>query len=403
MRRGNVYTVAGILVLMIVCAIIIYKLPMNLGLDLQGGVHVVMEAQDTEEVKIDEQTMRKALTVIERRVNGLGVTEPVVQLQGRRRIIVELPGIRDQQKAIDVIGKTALLEFKDPQGNTVLTGADLVSAKLGRDQFGRPAVNIAFTDSGAKKFADLTARYVGLSMPVLLDGEVLTDPRISEEIRGGKAQITGSFTVERAQNLAVLLQAGSLPVPLDVLEIRNVGPILGEESIEMSLQAGVVGIVLVFIWMMFYYKLPGTVADFALVAYILSVLAIMIVLRATLTLPGIAGLILGIGMAVDANVIIFERIKDELRNGKRLRAAINDGFGRALRAIVDANVTTLITALVLFYFGTGPVRGFAVTLSIGILVSMFTAIVVTRSIMTVLVDADPDRFTQYFGVKGVAR
>lgn len=402
MRRENLYRLLLIAIVVVGAATAVYLKPLNLGLDLRGGVHVVLQAEETPQLQVTDETMQRTLGVIERRVNAIGVAEPIIQRQGARRIIVELPGVQEQQEAIDLIGKTAVLEFRDPQGNVVLTGADLVSARLGRDQYGRPAVDIEFTPEAGRKFEELTGGLIGQLMPIVLDGEVISAPRVESRIPGGKAQITGQFTVEEARELAVLLQAGSLPVPLEMLEIRNVGPILGQESIDSSQQAAVIGIILVLLFMFLFYRLPGAIADVALAVYVLIVLAVMALLRATLTLPGIAGLILSVGMAVDANIIIFERIKDELRSGKRLRAAIDAGFTRAFRAIVDANVTTLITAAVLFYFGTGPIRGFAVTLSIGILTSMFTAIVVTRSLMSVVVDQDPDRFSRFFGVKEVA-
>lgn len=403
MRRENRIRILFLLVIVAAAGAVLYQIPMNLGLDLQGGVHVVMQAKETADVRVTEETMQRAVTVIERRVNGLGVAEPVIQRQGARRIIVELPGIHDQQQAIETIGKTAQLEIKNPLGETVLTGADLADARLSRDQFGRPSVAIEFTKEGAKKFAQLTSVYVGQAIPHVLDGEVLVNPVIQEPITGGKGQITGRFTIDEAKNLAVLLKAGSLPVPMEVVEIRNVGPILGKESIDRSLKAGIVGIILVLIYMLFYYKLPGMVADLALGIYILVVLGILAAIHATLTLPGIAGFILSIGMAVDANVIIFERIKEEARAGKHLRAAIVAGFNRAFRAILDANITTLITAVVLFYYGTGPIKGFAVTLSLGILASMFTAITVSRMILSMIVDANPQRFLRAFGLKGVSQ
>src|SRR5690606_8709795 len=221
-------------------------------------------------------------------------------------------------------------------------------------------------------------------------------------IVGGEAIITGQFTIEEARQLAILLQSGSLPVPLSVMEIRNVGPTLGQESVDASLKAGIAGVVLVLLFMLFYYRLPGGVADIALGMYVLMLFALLVGLRATLTLPAVAGLILSVGMAVDANIIIFERVREELRSGKRLRASIDAGWKRAFVAIFDSNVTTLIATGVLFYFGTGPVRGFAVTLSLGILISMFAAIVVTRTLLKVVVDKNPDRYVRYFGVKEAA-
>ncbi|HHV42478.1 MAG TPA: protein translocase subunit SecD, partial [Clostridiaceae bacterium] len=331
------------------------------------------------------------------------VSEPIIQRQGARRVIIQLPGVYDQQAAIDTIGKTAQLEIKNPLGETVLTGADLIDARLSRDQFGRPSVAVEFSKEGAKKFAQLTTVYQGQAIPHVLDGEILVNPVVQGPITDGKGQITGRFSVDEAKNLAVLLKAGSLPVPMEVMEIRNVGPTLGQQSISRSLKAGIVGIILIFIYMLAYYRLPGLVADIALTIYVVIVLGAMALLRATLTLPGIAGFILSIGMAVDANVLIFERIREEFRAGKHVRAAVASGFDRAFRAIFDANITTLITAIVLFYYGSGPVKGFAVTLSLGILASMFTAIVVTRLILNLFVDKDPSGFARHLGVKGVSQ
>lgn len=401
MRRGNGWRLAGILALVALAAIVLYATPMRFGLDLQGGVHVVMEVQETEGTRVTDEVVQRTQAVIERRINALGVAEPVIQRQGDRRIIVELPGVHDQQQAVETIGKTALLEFQDPNGNTVFTGALLQSAALSRDEFGRPAVSITLDREGARQFAEMTGRYAMTQqpIPIVLDGEVLVAPVPREAITSGEAIITGNFSQEEARQLAVLLQSGSLPVPLEIMEIRNVGPVLGRQSVEQSLNAGIAGVLLVFLFITLYYRLPGGVASIALVFYVAFVLAVLVGVRATLTLPGIAGFILSIGMAVDANVIIFERVKEELRSGKRLRASIDAGWKRAFVAILDANVTTLITALVLFYFGTGPVKGFAVTLSIGIILSMFTAIAVTRTLLQVLVDRNPDRFVRYFGVK----
>lgn len=402
MTQANGLRLLGIALIVAVAGVLLYSMPMNLGLDLQGGVQVVLEAQDTETARADDDALQRAYAVIERRVNALGVAEPVIQRQGARRIIVELPGVADHGQAIDAIGRTALLEFKDPFGNTVLTGAALRDASVTRDEMGRWAVAIEFDREGTLTFADLTRRWVntGQGLPIVFDGEEIMAPLVSNVILDGQGIITGGFGAEEARTMAVLLRSGSLPVPMEVLEIRNVGPILGQESIERSLQAGIIGLILVLIYMLIYYRLPGGVADVALGIYVVLVLAVLTGMRATLTLPGIAGLVLSIGLAVDANVIIFERVREELRAGKRLRAAIQAGWGRAFNTILDANLTSLITAAILFYFGTGPVRGFAVTLSVGIVVSMFTALFVTRTLLNTVVDRDPERMVRLFGVKG---
>jgi len=400
--RGNIVRIAVILVILAVTGVVLYRFPMQLGLDLQGGVHIVLEARETASTPVTDEAMERAMAIIDRRINALGVAEPVIQREGSRRIVVELPGVTDQQQAVDVIGRTAQLEIKDPLGRTVLTGADLADARLGVDRFGRPAVDVEFTPEGAARFAQLTTLYVGQPIPHLLDGELLVAPVVQEPITSGQGQITGNFTYEEARNLAILLKAGSLPVPLEVVEMRNVGPTLGKESIDRSLRAGIAGLVLVVLYMIMFYRLPGLLADLALGVYILLVLALLAGLHATLTLPGIAGFILSVGMAVDANVIIYERIKDELRAGKRIRAAIRAGFHRAFSAILDANVTTIIAAAVLFFLGTGPVKGFAVTLSLGVAASMFTAIVVTRWLLEAAVDTNPQGTARYFGVREAA-
>lgn len=400
--RGNIVRIVVILLILAATGVVLYRFPMQLGLDLQGGVHIVLEARQISAAAVTDEVMERAMAIIDRRVNGLGVAEPVIQREGSRRIVVELPGVSDQQQAIDVIGRTAQLEIQDPFGRTVLTGADLADARLGVDRFGRPAVDVQFTPEGAARFAQLTTLYVGQPIPHRLDGELLVAPVVQEPITSGQGQITGSFTHDEARNLAILLKAGSLPVPLDVVEMRNVGPTLGQESIDRSLKAGIAGLVLVVLYMIVFYRLPGLLADIALGVYIMLVLALLAGLHATLTLPGIAGLILSVGMAVDANVIIYERIKDELRSGSKIRGAVRAGFHRAFTAILDANVTTLIAAGVLFWLGTGPIKGFAVTLSLGVLASMFTAIVVTRWLLVAAVEANPKGAARYFGVQEAA-
>lgn len=402
MRRGSGWRIGIILAVLVVAGVLLYVTPFNLGLDLKGGVHVVLEADETGE-PITNENMAGVVSIIERRINALGVSEPIIQRQGARRVIVELPGIHDQQQAIDTVGKTALLEFKDPYGNTAVDGSYVKSVQLGTDRYGRPAIDIEFDREGVQLFAQMTTRYQGQLTQIVLDGEVLQEVLIREPILEGKAQISGSFTHEEARHMVVLLQEGSLPIPMKIMEIRNVGPTLGQDSINRSFKAGIVGVILVFVYMMFYYKLPGLVADITLSCYIVILLGMLSAINAVLTLPGIAGIILSIGMAVDANVLVFERIKEELAEGKRLRSAIDSGFSRAFRTILDSNITTLITAIVLFYAGAGSVRGFAVTLGLGILVSMFTAVVVTKTLLNWVVDRDSDKMVRYFGVRGLTK
>ena len=380
----------------------LYITPFNLGLDLKGGVHVVLEADELAG-PVTNENMQGVVSIIERRINALGVSEPLIQRQGARRVIIELPGIHDQQQAIDTVWKTALSEFKDPYVNTVLDGSLLKTVQLGTDRYGRPAIDLEFDREGVQLFAQLTSRYQGQTTKIILDGEVLQEVMIREPILEGKAQITGSFSMEEARHMVVLLQEGSLPVPMKIMEIRNVGPTLGQDSIDRSFKAGIVGVILVLLYMLAYYKLPGVVADLALLVYIVILLGVLSGINAVLTLPGIAGIILSVGMAVDANVLIFERIKEELAEGKRLTSAIEVGFDRAFKTILDSNITTLITAVVLFYVGSGSVRGFAVTLGIGILTSMFTAIVVTKVILKIMVDSKPELMAKHLSMGGLRR
>ncbi len=350
-----------------------------LGLDLQGGVHVVLEAQDTPAAKVTDDSIRRVMAVLENRIDQYGVAEPVIQRQGERRIIVELAGIEDPEKAVREMVKTAYLEFKTEDGRTIITGADLKDAIEARDPTsGLVTVNLTFTQAGAQKFAQATTANVGKRIGIYLDGELLQNPVVEEPITTGKAEIRGYESLEEAHTVAILLRSGALPVKVEVMEKRAIGPQLGQDSLERSVNAGIVGIVAILAFMIIYYRVPGVVADLALIIYALLVLAVFIGIHATMTLPGIAGFLLSLGIAVDANVIIFERIKEELRFGKSIRSAIDAGFKRGFVAVFDANVTTLIAALVLYYFGESMIRGFAVTLSIGILASMFTAITMTR-------------------------
>ncbi|HHY31890.1 MAG TPA: protein translocase subunit SecD [Firmicutes bacterium] len=396
MRSGTLWKLVGIAALCVVCAVVIYKLPMNLGLDLRGGTRMVLEARDTDTVKADEDAVARAKEVIERRVNQLGVSEPAIYRQGAKRIVVELAGVKDPQRAREVIGRTAQLEFRDEQGNVIMTGSDLKNATAGSDEYGRPAVHFELTSEGAKKFEKATRENIGRPISIYLDQELLSSPVVQSVIRD-KGQITGIGSMDKAKDLSMMLRAGALPVPLDLLHSEVLEPTLGQESIDQSKVAAVIGAGLVVLFMLAVYRLPGIMADIALGVYGLIVLAALAVIHAVLTLPGIAGLILSVGMAVDANVIIFERIKEEMRGGKRLRAAIDAGFTRAFGCILDSNVTTLITAAVLYVYGTGAVRGFAVTLGLGIIASMFTAIVVTRVLITAVVDRNPERYARYFG------
>lgn len=367
------------------------------GLDLQGGTHVVLQAVDTPELKVDDDAVNRSVKIIERRVNELGLTEPVIQRQGKDRIIVELPGVKDPEKAIAMLGRTAMLQFKDMNGKVVLTGKDLKDARAQVSQGNQAVVGLEFSEEGGKKFGELTARNIGKQIAIELDGEVLTAPVVQEAITGGRAQISGSRTVEEAEHLAILLRSGSLPVKIEVMENRTVGPTLGQDSKDKSVKAFSIGIIGVFVFMLLFYRLSGLVADIALLLYVMLLLFVMRYLGATLTLPGIAGIILSIGMAVDANVLIFERFKEEIKKGKTLRSAMDAGFGRALVTILDSNVTTLMAAAVLFYLGTGPIKGFAVTLALGTLLSMFTAVTITKYLLRFLIYSNLTKNPAFFG------
>lgn len=368
------------------------------GLDLQGGTHVVLEGVDTPEATVNDDAMNRVVKIMEKRVNELGLTEPIIQREGERRIIIELPGIKDPDKAIAVLGKTAMLEFKDEEGNTVLKGTDLKDAREQTTQNNQNEVAIEFTDEGAQKFADLTSANVGRTISILLDGEVLTAPRVNEPITGGKAVITGSRNLEEAHNLAVLLRSGALPVKVDIIETRTVGPTLGQDSKDKSIFAFAVGVGAIFIFMLLFYRASGLIADLSLMAYVVILLFVLKLLDATLTLPGVAGIILSIGMAVDANVLIFEHFKEEVHNGKTLRMAMDSGFKRAFTTIFDSNLTTIIAAAVLFFFGTGPIRGFAITLGLGVIISMFTAITLTQFMLKHLIAAKLFTNPKFYGV-----
>ncbi|PTW01242.1 preprotein translocase subunit SecD [Halanaerobium saccharolyticum] len=387
-----------ILAIMAFAAFLYFQHGINLGLDLQGGAHIVLQAQPTEEREINDTVMTGIQSVIERRVNQLGLSEPLIQRQGSDRIIVELPAVDSPNEAIETIGRTAMLTFQNSAGEVLMTGEAVQDARADHDQYGRPVIAFTLTDEGSGQFADITRQYIGEKISINLDNEQLTNPTVQAVIEE-RGQITGYETIQEAEEDAILIREGALPVPVDVIETRTVGPTLGEISIQKSIRAGLLGLLLVAIYMVFYYRFPGVLAAVILAIYGLILMGTMAGLQATLTLPGIAGLILSIGMAVDANIIIFERIKDELKSGKTLRAAIDAGFKRAYTTIVDANVTTVMTALILAYFTSGTVRGFAVTLGIGIIVSMFTAFFVTRNVIDIFAGSKLLRENKSFGVR----
>ena len=367
------------------------------GLDLQGGTHIVLEAEDAGENKVTDDAVERARQILERRINEMGLAEPLIQREGKKRIIIELPGVKDPDQAIKTIGKTAVMEFKDENGVVHLTGNDLKDAKEQIGQNKQFMVAIEFTDEGAKKFADLTTQNVGRHIGIYLDGEQLTNPVVNEPITGGKAVITGSKTLDEAKNLAILLRSGALPVKVNVLEVRTVGPTLGQDSKDKSVTAFAVGIGLIVAFMLVLYRVSGFVATTALLIYVLLLLAVLHFLQATLTLPGIAGIILSMGVAVDANILIFERFKEEVQFGKTLRMSMESGFRRALATIVDANMSVMITAAILFILGSGPVRGFAITLGLGVAISMVTAVFVSRYLLRMLIECNLTNHPFWYG------
>ena len=379
--------------------------PTKLGLDLKGGVYVVLEAVPDEGVTLDDAAMNRLIEVLDRRINGLGVAESVVQKAGSNRVIIELPGINNTEDAIKMIGKTALLEFKleNPDGTlgeTLLTGGALKKADVSYDNLGRPQIQFEMNQEGAVKFAEITRNNIGKKLAITLDGKVQTAPMINSEIPSGNGVITGNYTVEEAKATATLLNAGALPVKAEIVETRTVGASLGDESIAQSKQAAIFAMILIGVFMIVFYKLPGIVANIALIIFGLITFGCLNFIDATLTLPGIAGLILSAGMAVDANVIIFERIKEELRLGNTIRNAIDAGFSKGFVAIFDSNLTTLIITVILFTFGTRPVKGFAVTLTIGTLASMFTAITITKILLLTFITVFNLNRPELFGVRG---
>ncbi len=412
------------------------------GLDLQGGLRVLLEADLPSDVEVTGDQLETVRTIVENRVNGLGVTEPVVQVAGSRRILVELPGVENTEQAIATIKETGLLEFVEmgdlppneifslvgqtietdfgrlgaaepapsdasqsppaapgtegePQQprvfHTVMTGAALAGANVTRDPVaGQPQVSFTLTDEGSKIFAQYTSANVGKYLAIVLDKKVISIPRISTAITEGAGVITGNFTLEEANSLAVQLRYGSLPIPLKVAESKAVGPTLGQDSLRKSTFAGAIGLAVVMAFMALYYRLPGLLADLALLVYASVTFALFKLIPVTLTLPGIAGFVLSIGVAVDANILIFERMKEELRAGRTVHQAIDLGFKRAWPSIRDSNLSTLITCAILYWFGNtfgaSIVKGFSLTLALGVVVSLFTAITATRTFLHIALD-----------------
>lgn len=385
---------------------------MELGLDLAGGVYVVLEAKTDEKGAELKKLMDQSKAIISERVDGLGISEPNISIEGENRIRVELAGVDNPQDAIDLIGKTAQLQFIEPSGDIVLTGKNVLKAEvnfqknsLGADE---AVVALEFDKEGKERFAEATGRLTLESetdrekriVYIVLDDQVISAPAVQsggQAITDGKAVITG-FDVQGASELATLIRAGALPVEMIEHQTSVIGPTLGLEAYEKSILALGIALLIIFAIMIVIYKLPGLIASIGLIIYTLVVVGIMIALGVKLTLPGIAGLVLSIGMAVDANVLIFERIREELLVGKTLRASIDAGFNRALTSVLDSNITTLIAGAVLYYFGIGPIKGFGVTLIIGIVVSMITAVFLTKFLLKLMADITGGKNTKLYGV-----
>lgn len=385
----------------------------------EGNIEITAGITEKEVASIEDFAVRQGVETLRNRIDQFGVAEPVILRQGKYEIVVQLPGVKEPKRALDLIGKTALLEFKlvDESANieealkgnlpdgsellyernldketgkvttspivlkkrAVLTGDVISDARVAIDsQFNQPYVSITFDSQGARLFDQITAENIKKRMAIVLDGTVYSAPVIQERIGGGRAQITGSYKMEEATDLAIALRAGALPAPVKILQNLTVGPTLGQDSIEKGIKSALLGALLVIIFMVIYYRSSGVITNFALTLNILFLMGLLAILGATLTLPGIAGIILTIGMSVDSNVLILERIREELRIGKTVRSAIDAGYDKAFLSIIDSHITTLITAVVLFQFGTGPIKGFAVSLSLGVLINLFTAIIGTK-------------------------
>jgi len=421
---------------------LIYERNVNaqLGLDLRGGLQVLLEVDLPEDTEVSAESMEVARRVIENRTNALGVSENVVQLAGDRRIVGEFPGLEDTEGVISVIQKTGLLEFVDlgytplPAGtqiktdyglsekvtappsaediadpetevvfHTVMTGAALDDVGVTQSQLGEYQVAFSLKDEGKDIFAEYTATHVGQYLAIVLDKVVISAPKIQSEISGGSGVITGQFDYESANNLVVQLRYGSLPIPLKIVESRIIGPTLGEDSLQRSLQAGLIGIIIVILFMAIYYRLPGMMADISIIFYAIIAFAIFKWIGVTLTLPGIAGFMLSTGSALDANILVFERLKEELRRGRPLKQAFDMAWSRAWPSIRDSNAAVLITSLILFWFGSAfgasIVKGFALTLALGVLISLFSALYITRTLLAIALDKIKiNDYQRWFGI-----
>lgn len=374
----------------------------NRGLDLQGGVSVVEQIQNTDKksAKDLKDLQQETVDMLSARVNSLGVSETSVTAEGSDKVRIEIPGKYDTQEVLNTVAKTGKLRFLGPDGTTeILTGSDVKKATAGYDQNGQIVINLQMNASGTTKFRDATQKYLNQNISINLDEKQLTNPTVNAVISDGSAVITGEKTLESARNIANLIQSGALPVDLKTVTAKNVSATLGAEALPKSVLAGAVGVALIFLFMIILYRGAGAMADIALVLFIVLVLLTYSIVQVTLTLAGIAAFLLTIGMAVDANVLMFERIKEELKNGKSVKTSIQTGYKKALSSILDSNITTMIAGIVLYSFGTGSVKGFALTLLIGIFVSLFTAIVVTRFLMKQAINMGLLAKVSHFGVK----
>ena len=357
----------------------------SLGLDLRGGVYTVYQAENNGDSDFDTK-MESTVSILTSRLTRQGFTEATVTRQGSDRIRVEIPNVSDPNQILTIIGTPAQLYFVDESGNNLMEGGMVKNAQAAQDQDGKPCIAFELTDEGAKIFAEATAANLGKTISITLDGETISRATVNTVIAGGKGEITGNFTADEAKNLATLILSGALPLNLTQLEVSAISATLGVEALDRAIQAGIIGVALVMLFMLFRYRLCGLVADIALTIYIMIVVLLLALTGAQLTLPGVAGIILGIGMAVDANVVIFERIREEVKNGRPIGSAVRKGFSNALSAIIDSNVTTIIAAVVLYAFGTGSVRGFALTLGIGVATSLVTAVFVTHKLLDIFAD-----------------
>lgn len=416
-RRGIAIVLATVVIIAVaaVALVPVYQSNAHLGLDLQGGVLIRMEAPKG----TDEKDMQTAMGIISNRVNSLGVAEPEIRREGENRIAIELPGVKNAKEAVDLIGTTAKLEFVRADTNKVvvdgahLSDAQAVANDKEVDPNKRFAVSLKFDSEGAKAFGeatqDLVQKYPSGRDPkrvisILLDGKSISDPYIQQAILNGEAQISGGFqSMEDAENLALLLNSGALPVNLQIVEQNTVGAQLGPDAIQKSLKAAIVGCIALLLFLVIIYRRPGLIAILSLVLYSILLAGGLVLIKSTITLQVIAAFLLSIGMAVDANVLIYERIREELRLGKTVRVATEAGFKKAFSTVIDSNVTTLIAGVVLIILGTGEVRGFAITLCMGIILSLFTAITFTRFILRNLVNAGAIRNSEFYGIKRTAK